>query len=137
MSALAKWGGLVKFFALFFPTLLELHHIDMQRNVAFQMMEYTADPDTWNYILDNCLIRSKLGGWIEADCKMEHLVRTQKDSYTAHGGSFRWDNMNEHTSLLSTLMYETKLVFANSLREEKIKGKHYNPSMEKGILNVK
>lgn len=104
--------------------------------VAFQMMEYTADPDTWNYILDNCLIQSKLGGWIEADCKMEHLVRTQKDSYMAHGGSFRWDNMNEYTSLLSTLMYETKLAFANSLREETIKGRHYNPSMERGILNV-
>jgi hypothetical protein len=130
MSATANQGGLAKSFAYFAGSASHRYSKEL---VAFQMMEHT---DTWNYILDNCLIPSKLGGWIDADCKMEHLVRTQKDSYTAHGGSFRWDTMNEHTSLLSTLMYEIKLVFANSLREEKIKGKHYNPSMERGILSV-
>ena len=130
MSATANQGGLAKSFAYFAGSASHRYSKEL---VAFQMMEHT---DTWNYILDNCLIPSKLGGWIDADCKMEHLVRTQKDSYTAHGGSFRWDTMNEHTSLLSTLMYETKLVFTNSLREEKIKGKHYNPSIEIGILSV-
>jgi hypothetical protein len=35
---------------------------------------------TWNYITDNLLIKAKTYGFIEVDCRMEHMVRDQKVS---------------------------------------------------------
>lgn len=104
--------------------------------IAFQMLEQSTTPETFDFILDNLLIKAKLGGWIEADYHMEHLVRIQKDLYTSKGGAFQWKDMTEHASLLSSLFYEVKVAFSNHIKPTKVRGKHYNPSLLTGIDSI-
>ena len=104
--------------------------------IAFQMLERSTTPETFEFILDNLLIKAKLGGWIEADCHMEHLVRIQKDLYTSKGGPFQWKNMTEHASLLSSLFYELKVTFSDHITPTKVRGKHCNPSLLNGIDSI-
>jgi len=96
------------------------------------------DPNTWDSMLDN-LRPAKLGGWVEADMACEHLVRVLKDNYKARGGSFTWEKLMRHTSLISDVLYNAKLAFTfahMTSTDIKLRGKHYDKSQMLDILSV-
>lgn len=59
--------------------------------------------------------------------------------YNAKGGSFRFEKLLKHTALTASILYHCKVaVTTGHLTEEEIKkrGKHYNVSMDKDVLNM-
>lgn len=106
---------------------------------VFLIQEKCMDSNTFDSMLDNLLRPAKLGGWIEADMACEHLVRIQKDIYKAKGGSFRWEHLIKHTSLISQTLYDAKTAFSFAhLSPDKMKkkGKHHDKSQAGDVLNV-
>jgi hypothetical protein len=106
---------------------------------AFLLQQRYMDPNTFDSMLDNLLRPACLSGWIEADMACEHLVRIQKDIYKARGGSFRWEKLLKHTSLISRTLYNAKVAFAfGHLSTDKIKkrGSHYDKTQVPDILSI-
>lgn len=107
--------------------------------MATLLQQRCMDPNTWDSMLDNMLRPARLGGWVEADMACEHLVRVLKDNYKARGGSFTWEKLMRHTSLISDVLYNAKLAFTFAhltSTEMKLRGKHYDKSQMHDILSV-
>ena len=107
--------------------------------MATLLQQKCMDPNTWDSMLDNMLRPAKLGGWVEADMACEHLVRVLKDNYKARGGSFTWEKLMKHTSLISDVLYNAKLAFTfahMTSTDIKLKGRHYDKSQINDILSV-
>jgi len=71
---------------------------------TFLTLEKICEPQTWNYISDNLLIKAKTYGFIEVDCRMEHMVRDQKDFMKTNGHNF--ERMSSSCSLVTTILDE-------------------------------
>jgi uncharacterized protein DUF6589 len=107
--------------------------------MATLLQQQFMDPNTWDSMLDNMLRPARLGGWVEADMACEHLVRVLKDNYKARGGSFTWEKLMKHTSLISDILYNAKLAFTFAhltSTDIKLRGKHYDKSQMLDILSV-
>jgi hypothetical protein len=71
---------------------------------TFLILERICEPQTWNYITDNLLIKAKTYGFIEVDCRMEHMVRDQKEFMKTNGHNF--ERMSNSCSLVTDILDE-------------------------------
>jgi uncharacterized protein DUF6589 len=71
---------------------------------TFLTLERICEPKTWNYITDNLLIKAKTYGFIEVDCRMEHMVRDQKEFMKTNGHNF--ERMSNSCSLVTDILDE-------------------------------
>jgi hypothetical protein len=95
--------GRLPYSGYFFHTLQVALHIGIPKEIAtFISLERSCDPDTWMYILDNTLVKAKGPGFLEADCRMEHLIRVQKRYLKNKGYDF--EKMSAHWSLVSGIL---------------------------------
>jgi hypothetical protein len=69
---------------------------------TFLTLERICEPQTWNYITDNLLIKAKTYGFIEVDCRMEHMVRDQKEFMKTNGHNF--ERMSNSCSLVTDIL---------------------------------
>jgi len=104
--------------------------------VNFLTMEECCDPDTWRFILDNTLIKAKGHGFIEADCRMEHLVRIQKRHLKNKSPDF--ELMSSNWSLVSGILdcARRALKISTSNHDKEIIKSHNRKSMAIDILSL-
>lgn len=132
-----KVGKITTLLRLFLPYFAGSSSHRYTKEIAtFLSMEGSCDPDTWMFILDNTLIKAKGPGFIEADCRMEHLIRVQKRYLQKKAHDF--EKMSADWSLVSGILDSARkaLLISTSKQDKEVVYSHAIKSMAMDILSL-
>jgi len=88
------------------------------------------------FIFDNTLIKAKGPGFLEADCRMEHLIRVQKRYLKNKGHDF--EKMSADWSLVSGILDSARkaLLISTSRQDKEVVRSRTAKSMAMDILSL-
>jgi hypothetical protein len=130
-------GKITTLLRLFLPYFAGSSSHKYAKEIAtFLSVERACDPDTWMFILDNTLIKAKGPGYIEADCRMEHLIRVQKRYLMNKSHDF--EKMAADWSLVSGILDSARkaLLISTSRQDKEVISSHAAKGMAMDILSL-